>query len=419
MSLTCCRAQPPLRRRSTIRGRRQFQPARRHDPSAAPRGVAINSRPYFRASSRPNPLNGVRCQRNSFSPGRRLFRRTGHLTTTDRPQDTSVGPPPALACLLTSSDPEGRILLVLRRARHAARMPLLRSSAPLPTSRTTWLSGRKENLRGAGARPATEVVKFDKNGNSSGVGQERHRSGRVDIAIRIAIDAQGLLYVGGSQTIKRIQVFDADGSICGNPSILDPPCGLFIVRIRTSGLLHRNTPDGLIKLDLDATCLGSPNPGPGPGPVREAHFLAVSTPRRLLCRRTLNLRVQSFVEIPVIVCDRRSRFRRRMNVQSSAEPPSSWKSATRLSRIALPGGPKPAQSGPSASSSHGPPAQRRARQSFAARLRTLLALSEEAAAAGADTLHLLHRGPGLAVGDPTSAAARADLDASPTLCSTG
>ena len=257
-------------------------------------GVAINSKGHvFILHRGPDPLM-------EFDPGGKFIRAFGagffdrphglRIDAQDNIWATDVATHRGLQVQPGGTHPAGA-----RRARQRGRDAPMAICA-CSTSPTTWRSGRparsswcRATARRAEGRQVRQGRQFHQ-----GLGQERRRPRKFDIAHSIAIDAKGLLYVADRNN-QRIQVFDADGTYLRESKHPGTPCGLFISPDQHIWMAHGHAGQ-VIKLDLDGKVLGvTGKQGKALGQFGEAHYIALSAKGDVYVADTLNWRVQKFV----------------------------------------------------------------------------------------------------------------------------
>ena len=142
----------------------------------------------------------------------------------------------------------------------------------------------------------SRVVKFSPDGRLLKTwGQKGTGAGEFDTPHTIAVDAQGLVYIGDREN-NRIQIFDADGKFLRQWTHIGSPWGLEITPDQ-----HIYMADGyanrVLKLDLEGKILGAlGETGRDPGQFRFVHHIAVGNNGEIYVSEILNWRLQKFVK---------------------------------------------------------------------------------------------------------------------------
>ncbi len=156
------------------RGRRHVQPAGRHDlRQHLGRGDQLQG-PHLRAASRTRSTDGVRSDRQIPPLAGRRAVSTGRTACASTREDNIWATDVALPYRL-QVEPGRPHPARARRARQRGRDALRTDICGCSTSRTTWRSGRRRGLRGAGPRPRRAEGRQVRHGRQlhQGLGQER------------------------------------------------------------------------------------------------------------------------------------------------------------------------------------------------------------------------------------------------------
>jgi DNA-binding beta-propeller fold protein YncE len=192
--------------------------------------------------------------------------------------------------------PEGRILLVLGRKGVAGQTDSA-SSMPLFDKPADVAFDGKGNIYVADGYGNSRIVKFDRDGNFiKAWGQKGAEEGNFDLPHAIAIDSEGLVYVGDREN-RRIQIFDQDGNFIKQWTHAGSPWSLQITPDQflyvTDGYASR-----VLKMDRDGNVLGvlGGMAGKAPGQFGLVHGLAIGPQGEIYTTEILNWRIQKFVK---------------------------------------------------------------------------------------------------------------------------
>jgi sugar lactone lactonase YvrE len=144
----------------------------------------------------------------------------------------------------------------------------------------------------------SRVVKYSKDGQYiKAWGKKGKGEGEFDLPHTIAVDRQGLVYVGDRQNY-RIQIFDPDGKFLKQWTHLGSPWGLFLAKDNTL-YMSDGWNNRVLKLNLNGEVLGGIATGTGsrPGQFRFAHHLSVSETGDVYVAEILNWRAQRFFKM--------------------------------------------------------------------------------------------------------------------------
>jgi len=138
------------------------------------------------------------------------------------------------------------------------------------------------------------VLKFDRNGRFIKTwGMRGTLPWEFVVAHSIAIDADGLLYIGDREN-RRIQIYDADGRFLKGWVYRGMACSLYMA---DDGYLYMTTGfDGqIVKLDMNGRVLGViGEPGEGVNGFGEAHDLVVGPDGRIFISDVVNRRLVAY-----------------------------------------------------------------------------------------------------------------------------
>lgn len=198
--------------------------------------------------------------------------------------------------LVLKFSPEGRVLLVLGRKGIAGVMDKP-SGLPLFDKPADVAFDAAGNIYVADGYGNSRVVKFDKDGNFiKAWGKKGSAEGEFDLPHAVAIDSQGLVYVGDREN-RRVQIFDADGNFIKQWTHAGSPWHLYITPDQLIYLVDGYA-SRILKMDREGNILGAMGgvSGKAPGQFALVHGLAIGPQGEIYTTEILNWRIQKFIK---------------------------------------------------------------------------------------------------------------------------
>jgi DNA-binding beta-propeller fold protein YncE len=188
--------------------------------------------------------------------------------------------------------PTGKVLVVLgRRGSGAEANWLFNKPADVAF-------GRNGDVYVADGYGNSRIVRFDREGRFiKAWGRYGTEPSQFNLPHTIVVGPGDRIYVGDREN-QRIQVFDLEGNFIAQWTGVGYPYGL-VLTPEGRLLMADGGFDRIVELDETGKIVGALGaPGHGPGQFAWAHFLALTSDRKLIVADVLNWRFQVFVPAP-------------------------------------------------------------------------------------------------------------------------